>query len=230
MAMAANNWRDRRGVNQRGFSKLIGGFGFLCCLAPAFLIPVTAVVGQDTAVSVQDLGSNQETDKKRQSPAQVAERKGGGNDSTNDTLNIDLAKRREVLEFVNEHQPEIKRLLGLLENNRPGQYSIAFRSLVREVDRLKLIQQRSPARFDLALAIWKNQKSTDMLVAQTAIRGDNQRSRDRLIKLLFDPEKTRTLLFITKRDDFIALCAIARLPHPTPANRTSTTSMSRDID
>ncbi|MEZ6093855.1 MAG: hypothetical protein R3C03_06405 [Pirellulaceae bacterium] len=96
----------------------------------------------------------------------------------------DEAVRTAALEFVREHQPQVGRLLNRLEQNRPAQYERSVRSLVREVERLQAIKSRVPEKFDVALALWKNQKAIDLITAQLAVTKDRDAATEKLTSLL----------------------------------------------
>jgi hypothetical protein len=108
----------------------------------------------------------------------------GKNGSSGNEVDIDPARRENAMKFVDEHQPQLRRLMGVLEKNRPAQYRRAMSSLVREVERLQELQERDSDRFANALALWNNQKATEYLSAQIALRGENDELREKLRKLI----------------------------------------------
>ena len=108
----------------------------------------------------------------------------GKNGMAGNEVEIDQARRENAMRFVDEHQPQLRRLMGVLEKNRPAQYRRAMSSLVREVERLQELQDRDSDRFANALALWNNQKSTEYLSAQIALRGESDELREKLRMLI----------------------------------------------
>ncbi len=101
-------------------------------------------------------------------------------------MEIDPVRRENALKFADEHQPQLRRLMGVLEKTRPVQFRRATASLVREVERLQELKERDTERFANALALWNNQKSTEYLSAQIALRGENEELREKLRALIVE--------------------------------------------
>ncbi len=84
----------------------------------------------------------------------------------------ELAQRKAMLiEFVEEHHPDLKRLLGLLEERKPVQYRKAIRSLSRQFERLQTVKKRDPDKYEIALRYWKVQSRIEVLSARVALNG-----------------------------------------------------------
>jgi hypothetical protein len=88
--------------------------------------------------------------------------------------------RKDLLEFVRQHDPQLEKLLGTLEKSRPQQFKNAMQNLAKETERLKSMETRDPERFELELRAWKNNKKIQIESAKIALKGESKESRDAL--------------------------------------------------
>lgn len=103
----------------------------------------------------------------------------------------DLAQKRAALmEFVEAHHPDLKRLLGLLEERRPTQFRQAMRTLSRQFDRLNAIKDRDPVKYEIGLRLWKVHSRVEFVSAQMALRGP-EKFEEQLKKLLSQQQQIK---------------------------------------
>ena len=96
----------------------------------------------------------------------------------------EIAERKaKLMEFVSEHHPDLKRLLGLLEERRPAQYRKAMRTLSTQFDRLQNVKKRDPKKFEIALEYWKVHSRIEVLTARIALNGPDK-YEDKLKELI----------------------------------------------
>lgn len=77
-----------------------------------------------------------------------------------------VEREAEAITFVQQHQPELARLLVYLRKRDPRQYQRAVRELVRTAERLAQTKQRDARRYELELQLWKTRSRIDLLAAQ----------------------------------------------------------------
>jgi len=79
---------------------------------------------------------------------------------------IPAEREAAAIQFIEQHQPELVRLLNHLRKSDPRQYQRAVRELMRTVERLNQTKQRDPQRYELELQLWKTRSRIDLLAAQ----------------------------------------------------------------
>ena len=99
--------------------------------------------------------------------------------------------RKELLEFVRLHDPQLERLLDTLEKKRPQQFKSALQNLARETERLKAMETRDPVRFGLELRLWKNNKQIQIVSAKIALNGESEETRNTLRDLIKEKNSLR---------------------------------------
>lgn len=95
-----------------------------------------------------------------------------------------LKRRAELLAFAEEHDPQLRALLEMLETKRPKQFRQALANLARDTDRLSALETRDPERHDLELRQWKNNQRIQILSAKLTLKGGSPEGKDELKKLL----------------------------------------------
>jgi hypothetical protein len=90
---------------------------------------------------------------------------------------------KQVLEFLNEHHPELVQVLSNLHSNSPHEYERAIRDLSRVRERLMQVKEGDPQRHDLDLQAWVLQSRIHLVVARLAM-SDSPALRDELRDLL----------------------------------------------
>jgi hypothetical protein len=108
-------------------------------------------------------------------------------------------RETEALAFVQEHQPELARLLVYLRRHDPRQYQRAVRELVRTAERLALVKQRDARRYELELQAWKTRSRIDLLAAQWQIRPSDE-LRDRLRMAVTQQVEQQKNLLLNERE------------------------------
>ena len=99
--------------------------------------------------------------------------------------------RKELLEFVRLHDPQLESLLETLEKKRPQQFKSALQNLARETERLKAMETRDPVRFGLELRLWKNNKQIQIVSAKIALNGESEETRNTLRDLIKEKNSLR---------------------------------------
>ncbi len=105
-----------------------------------------------------------------------------------------------VLAFAKEHHPELAGLLEQLRTSRSKEFNKAIRELSGQVQKLDRIRERTPARFEHELGLWKNESQTKLLVARWVMSQDpelekeirgllKQRQEMKLTQLKLDRDK-----------------------------------------
>ncbi|OYP31025.1 hypothetical protein [Rhodopirellula sp. MGV] len=95
---------------------------------------------------------------------------------------IDKELEQNVLEMVDRHLPDVKKLLDQLRKKAPKQYDVAIRGLARSAKRLQAAEKRGEESFELELQIVQAQSSLNLLIAKLKIR-DSQSDRKLLAKV-----------------------------------------------
>ena len=86
--------------------------------------------------------------------------------------------------LVQDHLPELKKLLENLKKENPRQYDAAIRDLAKSARRLTTIKNRDEEWFEIEVEMLKTQSSIKLLTAKLKVR-DSQADR----KLLRDTAK-----------------------------------------
>lgn len=78
------------------------------------------------------------------------------------------ARKAAALTFASVHHPELAELLRRLEKRNKAAYRRAVRQLYLDSERLARIKERSPARYELELKLWKADSRIRLLAARVA--------------------------------------------------------------
>lgn len=89
----------------------------------------------------------------------------------------DVSEAR-VLAFAKEHHPELAGLLDQLRTSRSKEFNKAIRELSGQVQKLDRIRERTPARFEHELGLWKNESQTKLLVARWVMSQDPELEKE----------------------------------------------------
>lgn len=85
----------------------------------------------------------------------------------------------QLLQFVDQHQPDLLKLLKFMSKKQPTQYAQALKDLSRTAARLSNLEKKDKDLFDVELALWKTRSSLRMLVAELAVVSDDARPASR---------------------------------------------------
>ena len=83
---------------------------------------------------------------------------------------------KQSLAFARTHHPELAKLISRLKNagNRPA-YDKAVLELFRTAERLERAKVANPKRYELMLELWKLESQARLMVAQQAMKPDDDR-------------------------------------------------------
>ena len=98
---------------------------------------------------------------------------------------ISEARKTYLLAFLDEHHPELKKLLGKLENakgKRP--WLKGMNQLDNAVKKLEGVKKRSPARYETALDQWKLESRITVAVAELKHKPEDEKRRKKLESLV----------------------------------------------
>ena len=110
-----------------------------------------------------------------------------------------VEREAAALAFVQQHQPELARLLDYLRKNQPRQYQRAVRELSRTVERLAQVRDRDPRRYELELQAWKTRSRVDLLAAKWQVKPDDE-LRERLRAAIVDQMTVQKELLTRERE------------------------------
>ncbi|MFM7115654.1 MAG: hypothetical protein ACKO0N_03385 [Planctomycetota bacterium] len=152
------------------------------CLAAALYL----AAGNTNRLSAQEspqppaIGPSQKGIAEAKSPAELKQ----AEDKRLASEEAALKRKPELLAFAEEHDPQLRALLEMLETKRPKQFRQALANLARDTDRLNALQTRDPERYDLELLQWKNNQRVQILSAKLTLKGGSPEGKDELKKLL----------------------------------------------
>ena len=98
-----------------------------------------------------------------------------------------LTPEREAaaLEFAQSHHPELVKLIEPLKTSNHREYQRAIRELFRTVERLALLRDAHPQRYELELRSWRLNSHIRLIAARMTMAGDNEaEQREELKELL----------------------------------------------
>lgn|GEM_PF-5196621 len=99
-----------------------------------------------------------------------------------------------ALAFVQQHLPELARLLRRLKQIDPKQYRRALVELNRQRRRLENWQRRNPKRYRLELSAWKAQQQAQLLAARLAMDPGNEQLQRQLREAIQQQIRSRRQL------------------------------------
>ena len=104
-----------------------------------------------------------------------------------------------ALTFVQQHHPELTRLLEHLKNKSSVEYARAIRDLFQTSERLAKVRERDTQRYELELQLWKTKSRSDLLAARLQVK-ESPKLRDQLQQALADKEDAQIRLLELERD------------------------------
>ena len=110
----------------------------------------------------------------------------------NRPVELDQARRTALFAFVQEHHPELTRLLKSLEKSRPRLFDLAMRSLSNSYQRLESLQSQGKMKqYEEALENWKLNSRIKLSAAQVAVKDtpQNRRKLETLIAQQYDSRR-----------------------------------------
>ncbi len=89
---------------------------------------------------------------------------------------LNKREAKQSLAFARTHHPELAKLISRLKNagNRPA-YDEAVLELFRTAERLERGKGANPKRYELMLELWKLESQARLMVAQQAMKPDDDR-------------------------------------------------------
>ena len=92
------------------------------------------------------------------------------------TRRLNKREAKQSLAFARTHHPELAKLISRLKNagNRPA-YDKAVLELFRTAERLERAKVANPKRYELMLELWKLESQARLMVAQQAMKPDDDR-------------------------------------------------------
>jgi hypothetical protein len=97
---------------------------------------------------------------------------------------VDPEQETAALEFAGRHHPELVELLASLKQSNSQEYARAIRELFRTSERLALVREKDPQKYDLELQAWKLQSQIRLLAARLTMAPDpalEQELRDAVV-------------------------------------------------
>ena len=93
--------------------------------------------------------------------------------STNEPRETAVHERSadEVMEFAQQHHPELASLLKHLAGAKSPEFKRAISQLSTEIARLDRVKERTPQRFETELDVWKLESKTRLLLARHGCHG-----------------------------------------------------------
>ena len=86
-------------------------------------------------------------------------------------------RRAELMEFVNDHHPEIRPLLNSLRKTQQAKFHAALRTLDRDVKNIQALEKRSPERHARSLEQWTVKSKIKLLAARLAMKKSQKNSQ-----------------------------------------------------
>ena len=108
-------------------------------------------------------------------------------------------RRAEVLDFVQEHFPELGTVLAQAEKNHPAKIKNAYSRINKEVVRLEKLKTARPEKFELALKQWKLKTRIEIAVAQFAKKEDAEQLKTRIEPLVVEMASNRRKILDLER-------------------------------
>ena len=108
-------------------------------------------------------------------------------------------RRAEVLDFVQEHFPELGTVLAQAEKNHPTKIKNAYYRINKEVVRLEKLKTARPEKFELALKQWKLKTRIEIAVAQFAKKENAEQLKTRIEPLVVELAANRRKMLDVER-------------------------------
>jgi hypothetical protein len=104
-----------------------------------------------------------------------------------------------VLAFVHEHHAELERVLGYLRENNAAEYERAIGDLSKTVNRLRLLQDRDPKRYELEVRQWQVGSRAELVAARYQME-PREEYHSQIRELLAEQWELKRALLTLERD------------------------------
>ena len=104
-----------------------------------------------------------------------------------------------VLAFVHEHHAELERVLGYLRENNAAEYERAIGDLSKSVNRLRMLQDRDPKRYELEVRQWQVGSRAELVAARYQMEPRDE-YKSQIRELLAEQWELKRALLTLERD------------------------------
>jgi hypothetical protein len=104
-----------------------------------------------------------------------------------------------AITFVQQHHPELAKLLAVLKKNDESEYCRAIRDLFRTSERLASCREKSPDRYEVELEAWQVKSRIQLLATRLKIAPEDARLRAQLKAALDEQVDLRLRLLAQER-------------------------------
>lgn len=151
--------------------------------------PVTQSSPPDKVSSTGDVDTEQKsTPSPEASPKEKRKKKGS------------QLRRKFVVDFVGQHFPELQKSLLKVEKKSPSKFRHAVSRLENDIIRLRAVEQRNPAKFELLADLWKLKTQIEITIAKYAKKESNSQLEERLRPLAEEMLDIRTSIAKLERE------------------------------
>lgn len=97
-----------------------------------------------------------------------------------------LSAEQKALDFIEEHQPKLRKLMEILKSKQPASYQQALKELGRSQQRLESLGKRDPELYEIELDLWLVRSRLRLLAAEMSVAKvtDQTDRTDELTKLI----------------------------------------------
>jgi len=95
-------------------------------------------------------------------------------------------RRQAVLEFLEQHYPELQESLLASKEKSLGKFRSAINRLEKDVIRLQNVEQKQPKKFELAVEQWKLKTQIEITIAKYSKEENDDQLEQRLRPLIVD--------------------------------------------
>ena len=163
-------------------------------LATALSVGLVLRVGNAATQENSQRAGEDKTDAKKASKSVEKTQKTKGRE-----ISITPEREAAALTFVQQHHPELTRLLERLKTKSPAEYNRAVRDLFQVSERLAKIHERDSQRYEIELQVWQTKSRCELLAAYLQVK-ESPKLRDQLRQALADKEDAQIRLLELERD------------------------------
>lgn len=109
-------------------------------------------------------------------------------------------RRNNVVDFLGQHFPELQTSLLKSEEKHPVRFRNAVSRLDADIIRLRNVEQKKPAKFELMVDLWKLKTQAEMTIAKYARKESDSQLEERLSPLLDQMLDIRKSIFELDRE------------------------------
>ncbi len=102
-----------------------------------------------------------------------------------------LARRQVVLDFLEQHFPELRESILKSEKKSPRRSRVAIKRIEKDVLYLQKIQQKQPGKFDLVVQQWKLKTEIEITIAKYSGKETDDQLKSRLKPLIKEMVEVR---------------------------------------